>query len=58
MFNYRIANYNNNTIFVGTDVGFDLFAAVICCNLYVELVFLLFILCIPFDILLSVEVES
>ena len=44
--------------FVGTDLEFDLFVVVICSDLYVGLVFFLFISCIPFDILLSVEVES
>ena len=44
--------------FVGTDLEFDLIVVVICSDLYVGLVFFLFISCIPFDILLSVEVES
>ena len=44
--------------FVGTELGFGLFVVVICSDLYVGLVSFLFILCIPFDILLSVEVET
>ena len=44
--------------FVDTDLEFDLIVVVVCSDLYVGLVFLLFISCIPFDILLSVEVES
>ena len=45
-------------VFVGIDLGFDLLAVVICSDLFVELLFFLFIPCIPFDFLLSVEVES
>ena len=44
--------------FVGADLGFDLLVVVICSDLYVRLVFSLFISCIPFDNLLSAEVES
>ena len=43
--------------FVGTDLEFDLFVVVICSDLYVGLVFFLFISCITFGILLSVDVE-
>ena len=44
--------------FVSNDLRFDLFVVVIGSDLYVELVFFLFISCIPFDILLSGEKES
>ena len=43
--------------FVGTDLEFDLIVVVICSDLYVGLVFFLFISCITFGILLSVDVE-
>ena len=45
-------------LFVGTDLEFDILVVVICSNLYVGLVFLLFISCMPFDNLQSVNVES
>ena len=57
MFNYIIANYDN-IIFCWDWFRIWLFVVVTCSDLYVELVFFLFVSCIPFDILLSVEVES
>ena len=43
---------------VDTELGFDWFVVVVCSDLYVEFSFFQFILCVPFHILQSVEVES